>query len=130
MKTVKLLLMLTLVVPAVAMDLKQSRKEVMDKADKAFFAAIENCHRNDGKHKDRMYELKNRTYNLSALETHFVLQQRLDQAIDKSNDFRECDNCKDVADFAHEVLLYTFLDINEGKGNAIISELRELHINK
>jgi hypothetical protein len=130
MKNVKLLFILTFVAPVFAKDLQQSRQAAMDKADKAFFAAIENCHRNDGKHADRMYELKNTTYNLSAHETHFILQQRLDQAINKSNDFRECNDCKDVANFADEVLSATYVDITLGRGNRTISELRELHVNK
>jgi hypothetical protein len=128
MKSIKLLLALTFVAPAFAIDLKQSNvftNESMQKAHQAFADVIENCHKNDGKHALRMDVLKDSTYNLSAIDNKRVLDLHAESAQWKALQYYQCNDCKDIDLFVYAGVYFFSKEIEAGRGNISLKDLRD-----
>jgi hypothetical protein len=124
MKSIKLLLLSTLmfVVPAVAIDLQQSRKEAIQKADSAISSAINYCSVTDG-HELRMEEIRNNTYKLSALEINYILKKHDRSSFDNAYLYR-CGNCDDIRSFVRDGIYASSDAIEQGRGHMSAMDLR------
>ena len=116
MKNLKLLLILTLVLPAFAMNVKQQQ------AAKDLSLAIENCHNNDGQHQFRIEEFIKSSYDLPARECKPVLDLHAELVKNKS-ELNQCGNCKDIERFIAAGIQELSKSIQAGKGHMSVADL-------